>query len=495
MKFRITAALLALFLIAGASQMTACTGMGQSEDDSSGSDSASLDTEDTQEDSQTSLYQAELPAGLDYGGAAFHIVTYDTSNATWYDVDFSATGETGDTLNDAAYRRMTEVERLLNIDIVANPSAEYGNALIRKSVLANDGLYDCGFVNTHAATTLAEEELLLDLYDIETLDLSAPWWDPNAVNDLTVGGRLFMVTGDISIMYKKSIGVLLFNKHLLNDQDLEDPYQLVKENKWTIDKFNEMAASVSADVNGDGAYDLADKYGLLYYCDMIALGLIGGGTHFTEKNAEDYPTLTFYNDRTVSIFEKYTQIMYDPQKSISWSRIGKSNDDIIAMFQDNRGLFNFNEFHAIENMRRMDTAFGILPMPMYDASQERYYHTINPHVAAMLLVPADCRDVKRVGYVLDALGAESKNTLTPAYYEQYLKSKGTRDNESEEMLDIIFNSMTYDIGYLYDFGGIGGMTLGMVNNYKTDLASEYASRESGAREAIDQMVEAFRENG
>lgn len=493
MKTKITTALLAALMLAGTLTQVVSCGSGDNAgttQTNSVNDNNAATTEAVTEDAG---YKANLPADLNYNGEAFNIVTYDDSNATWYDVDFAATEETGDTLNDAAFRRMISVEQLLNIDIVANPSTGYGNDLIKKSVMAGDGAYDCGFVNTRAATTLAESGMLIDLKTMETLEITAPWWDQNAVHDLTIGDRLFMVTGDISIMYKKSIGVLLFNKQMLNDQDLENPYELVKDMKWTIDKFNEMASTVSQDVNGDGQYGLEDKYGLLYYCDMIALGMIGGGSPFTTKNADDYPELTFYNDRTVDIFNKYTELMYNPQLSISWSKLGKANDDIIAMFQDNRGLFNFNEFHAIENMRKMDTAFGILPMPLYDESQERYYHIINPHVAAMLLVPKDCRDTARAGYVLDALGAESKNILTPAYYDQYLKSKGTRDNDSEEMLDIIFDSMTYDIGYLYNFGDLGGMLLTMVNGYSTDLASRYQKYESKAVKAIDKMVEAFQE--
>ncbi len=493
MKTKITAALFAALMLAGTvTQMVSC-GSG---DSGTAQQTGGVDTntaQSTEAITEDTSFKANLSSDLNYNGEAFNIVTYDDSNATWYDVDFSATEETGDTLNDAAFRRMINVEQLLNIDIVACPSTGYGNDLIKKSVMAGDGAYDCGFVYTHGATSLAESGMLVDLKAMETLDITAPWWDQNSVNDLTVGGRLFMVTGDISIMYKKSIGVLLFNKQMLNDQDLEDPYQLVKDMKWTIDKFNEMASTVSADVNGDGKYDLEDKYGLLYYCDMIALGLVGGGTHFTTKNAEDYPELTFYNDRTVDIFNKYTEVMYNPQLSISWSKLGKSNDDIIAMFQDNRGLFNFNEFHAIENMRQMDTSFGILPMPLYDESQERYYHIINPHVAAMLVVPKDVKNLTRAGYVLDALGAESKNVLTPAYYDQYLKSKGTRDNDSEDMLDIIFSSMTYDIGYLYNFGELGGMVLSMVNGYQSDLASRYAKYESKAVKAIDKMVTTFQD--
>ncbi len=493
MKKRIGSVILAALLCAGSITSLVSCGDGTASDQQHAQTTDATDTTEAVTEADTA-YHAQLPDGLDYGGEAFNIVVYDDSNYTWYDVDFAATEETGDILNDAAFRRMVTAEQILNIDIVPYPSSGFGYDAIRKSVMANEGAYDVGFVATRSATSLAESGYLNDLKSMDTLDLTAPWWDQNAVSDLTIGDKLFMVTGDISIMYKKTIGVLLFNKQMMNDYDLGDPYELVKQNKWTIDKFNEMAASVSADVNGDGQYDLEDKYGLLYYCDMIALGLIGGGTQFTSKNADDYPEITFYNDRTASIFDKYTTLMYNPEQSISWSRLGLLNEDLIALFMDNRGLFNFNEFHSIETMRQMDTAFGILPFPLYEESQERYYHTINPHVAAMLLVPKDCRDVERAGYVLDVLGAESKNVLTPAYYEQYLKSKGSRDNESEEMLDLIFSTLTYDIGYLYDFGGLGGMTLNMVDGYKPDLASQYAKYEPKAQTAIEKTINAYQEN-
>ena len=433
---------------------------------------------------------ANIPEGTNFNDYNFNIAN-GFYTATKYTTNAIAPTEVnGDVINDAMYKRTVTVEDKIGIKVV---DLNIDQSKMKTNLQANAAEFDLMTVDLSGVRTFINSGYMLDFNELPNIDMTMPWWDQNAVNDLTVGERLYMVTGDISIMYKKSIGVLLFNKQMLNDQDLEDPYQLVKDMKWTIDKFNEMASTVSQDVNGDGKYDLEDKYGLLYYCDMIALGLVGGGTHFTTKNAEDYPELTFYTDRTTDIFNKYTELMYNPQLSISWSKLGKSNDDIIAIFQDNRGLFNFNEFHAIENMRQMDTAFGILPMPLYDESQERYYHIINPHVAAMLLVPKDCRDLPRAGYVLDALGAESKNILTPAYYDQYLKSKGTRDNDSEEMLDIIFDSMTYDIGYLYNFGELGGMVLGMVNGYQTDLASRYAKYESKAVKAIEKMVTAFQD--
>lgn len=455
-------------------------------------DTSAVTAAETQAESTKQVYSSAVPDGTDYGGYTFNIYTYDTSNKTWYDVDFSATAETGDTLNDAVYSRMRTIEEKLNIKIQAQLLGAAGDAAkLKNSVKAADGAFDCAFVNTFGAVSCAQAGYLYDLLSVSALDISAPWWDQNCVKDMTILKKLYMVTGDIETMYKKSIGVILFNKQMINDYNLDSPYSLVTDMKWTIDKFTEMSRQVSQDLNGDGKWTVDDKYGLLYYCDMISLGLIGGGIDICSKDEQDLPYISFYNDNTQKIWETYTKLLYDPTLSLSWSKIGKVNDDIIAMFQNNQGLFNFNEFHAIENMRQMNTDFGILPMPLYTEGQESYHHIINPHVASMLCIPVDTPDIERTAVILDALGAESKNILTPAYNEVYLKTKGTRDDDSAAVLDIVFATLKYDVGYLYNWGNIGTFTLNMVNAYDTNLSSQYAKIEAAANTAMQKAIDAY----
>lgn len=467
------------------------SGCAQQADTPSGDTQAISETSAAQESTKM-VFKSDIPEGTDYEGGNFNIYTYDTSNGTWYDVDFSATEETGDTLNDAVYKRMRSAEEKLNIKIVAHLLGGSGDAgKLKNSVKAADGAYDSAFLNTFQSVSTAQAGYLLDLKNISALDINAPWWDQNCVNGMTILNKLYMVTGDIGTMYKKSIGVILFNKQMIEDYNLDSPYSLVTDKKWTVEKFTEMGRQVSQDLNGDGKWTVDDKYGLLYYCDIISLGLIAGGINMCSKNEEDIPYVTFYNDTTQKIWETYTTLLYDPSLSISWSKIGVPNDDIIAMFQNNQGLFNFNEFHAIENMRQMNTDFGILPMPLYTENQESYFHIINPHVAAMLCIPIDTADAERTAVILDTLGAESKNILTPAYNEVYLKTKGTRDNDSEAILDLVFATLKYDVGYLYNWGNLGTFALRLVDAYNPDLASQYAKIEKSADTAMQKAIDAY----
>jgi hypothetical protein len=335
--------------------------------------------------------------------------------------------------------------------------------------------------------------MLYDLFTVPNLDLGQPWWDQNAVSDLSIVNRLFYVTGDIGTMYRKSVGIILFNKQMMQDFELNDPYRLVAENRWTMDEFLIMCTAVSEDLTGSGVWDDSQRYGIVGYCDVISIGMIGGGVKFAEKNEDDIPVITFMSERTIAIFEKFTDILYRDELFWSWSRHGSNNERSRVMFANNQALFNWNEFHSIPNLRAMETPFGILPMPLYSATQERYYHSVNPHVAAMFCIPISNPDVAQTGAIMDHLGAVGRNVLTPAYYDISLQGQHARDDESIMTMDLIFSSMTYDPGYMNNWADLGTFTLRMVDAHQSDLVSRYERLADRAQTQLDQMVEKFLE--
>ncbi len=60
--------------------------------------------------------------------------------------------------------------------------------------------------------------------------------------------------------------------------------------------------------------------------------------------------------------------------------------------------------------------------------------------------PVTTQDAERPSIILDALAAESTDTVVKAYYDVALKGKYTRDEESVEMLDLIFANRIFDLG-------------------------------------------------
>ncbi len=443
------------------------------------------DTEDPGD--EKIVYKANVPDGLDLGDSEFRMLVYDNGNSTWYDVDFAATEITGDLINDAAYQRMTQAEEELNFDLVTYPSPGYGFDYMNTAVSAGDDLYDAGVVCARKAVTLAERGYLYDLFDDNVLlDTDAPWWDQGCTSGLSVANRLYMVAGDISILYRKSVRVYYFNKQVAADHpELPNMYELVENGDWTLEALSECVFAVSQDLDGDDAMTGDDLFGLIYTVDTMGTGLLGAGAKIVTKDEDDIPELTFYTEETVEAFDMFIDFLYDMDHSVTGG--DRANlTGLGSMFMSNRALFNNCELHNIASFRQMETDFGILPTPKFDDKQEQYRSSINPVPAGMIVLPiTNEMNLDNTCYVLDSLGAASKNTLTPAYIDTYLEGRGARDEESRESLNIVFNNIVFDLGYIYNWGNIATFSYDLVRAKQTGFASAYEEIATKAQTAME----------
>ena len=499
MKNKITTRLLSLLLVLAMLVlpicMTSCADeTEQPQEDIPGTPDTTDEPTEKPEDEKI-VYKATVPAGLDLGNEEFRILVYDTHNATWYDVDFAATEFNSDILNDAAYQRMVQVEEELNVDIVAYPSPGYGYDYMNTAVSAGDDLYDAGIVAARKAATLAERGYLYDLYsDDVILDTAAPWWDQGSTSGLSVANRLFMIAGDISILYRKSVRVYYFSKQLAEDYANEIPnmYELVDNGEWTMEALAECVLAVSQDVDGDDEMTGNDMYGLIYTVDTMGTGLIGAGVQIVTKDEDDIPQLTFYNDQTVDVFDLITEIIYDYDHAIAGTDNRPNPDGLGSMFMSNRALFNNCELHNIASFRAMETDFGILPTPKYDEYQEEYRSIINPVPAGMIVIPiTNDANLDNTCYVLDSLGAASKNILTPAYIETYLEGRGARDEESRNSLNIVFNNVVFDLGYIYNWGNIATFSYDLVRQKASNFSSAYEKIANAAETKLQETLNIY----
>ena len=103
-------------------------------------------------------------------------------------------------------------------------------------------------------------------------------------------------------------------------------------------------------------------------------------------------------------------------------------------------------------------------------------------------------DAEFASIVLEVLGAESKNYITPAYYERALKRKAMYDDQSAEMLDIILSTIGADMGHIYNWGELGRYVIheSVLNKLTGQFQSQYDKYEAAAKAALDNTVEAFK---
>jgi hypothetical protein len=113
------------------------------------------------------------------------------------------------------------------------------------------------------------------------------------------------------------------------------------------------------------------------------------------------------------------------------------------------------------------------------------------HHACALSIPVTTGDIDRTTIIMEALAAESKYTLQPAYYEISLKTKHSRDDESAEMLDLILGNRVIDIGDVYNFAEFGSQFYQLAAKNDRNLQSFYEKLEGKVNKEIDKLIDKF----
>ncbi len=464
--------------------LTACGAQGSETSDTTEAPATDLTTEAVTE---------ELPevVSADYEGEEFHFLMQVIPQ--WPDKNDFGSGEmNGDVLNDAYFKRNKAVEEKLNITI----TNEHLNTdtdsfyLIQKYVLAGDEVYDAMLARGYNIFSMAQNNLLYNLNDLPKLDLTHSWWDSGANRDFSIGDKLYMTIGDISTIINDDTSVMLFNKALIEDFKLANPYELVKSGNWTFDEMHTLISAVAGDINGDGVYDKDDRYGAIIWDDsmMSIVNAVGERCCKFDENGE--LVLSLNTERVVNTVTKYLSIVDDTSICFAYQRETTDVDKIAdSMFTGDRSLFFFELLNRMSFYRDMESDFGILPFPKLDAEQENYYSNVGAYPSVLLAVPCNVSDPERVGVVLDLLGCESQKTVRPAYYTSVLEGKYVRDYESVEMLDIIFANRVYDIGWFLQIGRYNEEIMNIYRKKQTNFSSMYAAHEEKALAQIEEFME------
>lgn len=443
--------------------------------------------------------EAVLPV-MDLGGYTFRIAHwYNDAWASRSCVDIVAEAENGDAINDAVYRRNLAVTDTYNVnfslqtfDMMEMPD------IMRTSIIAGDDAFDLMYLRLWNQKSMFVEGLFLDFNTIPYINLENPWWDSGCVKSMTVLDRLYLAASSINISDENATACVLFNKEIAQKNDLEDPYQMVKDGEWTIDAMREMYTGVTADLDGDGKMSGKDIWGFLGANDVASSFYVGAGGTYVSRDADGNLYDSFDNERNFDIVAKIQSVMTDNDNFYNHhtgtQRLRVTDDNQYRdLFSNGHGLFFWSRMDEVTTLRSMETDFGILPTPKYDAAQENYISLVSQHTTGLMSVPNTVSDPERTGIVLEALAKASYTELTPAYYETTLKYKASRDEDSADMLDIIFANRVYDLGEYCNFGGVADIVSSVCRDNSLGTASEYESRKKSIESSLQEMMDAIAE--
>lgn len=481
-----TKPLLLLLLLAASTHVLSCQQTAPAETDSTAASGieAALTTEASNEDA----YQDALPE-FDFQGREFRVLAAESAYYKGYiDVD----EETGTVLNDAIYKSNRTAEERFNFVIKQElQDAVTANNIGQKTIMAADDVYDIISLTDRLALTIAVQGMLISYENMPYIDLEKSYWCTGINESITIGGNQWLAYSDFNLSVYDYTFVMTFNKQLLGELQLDDPYALVNSGKWTYDVFNEMCLQAVTDLNGDGSMTEADRYGWSGDSkQMLPCMWVAAGVTPIQKDKDDLPVYTLPGDETFNdVYEKIVDVTWSNNV---WYPNFDMNITEDTMFRDGNALFQTTSFGLLDSdyYREMQIDFGILPHPKYDESQSSYYSRVEG--GRLFAIPVTNGDTEFTGVVLEALSGQAAKDIIPAYFEITLKTKYTRDDESAKMFDLIMDTRVYDLADTFWCEQLrDGFLRDLFKKGSRDLASAAESNRSKVEKKLQETIDAL----
>ena len=435
--------------------------------------------ETTTEEITTELTGREKMPGhenVDFGGLAFLIASndqgvgdpdWDDSNEWWVE------SINNDAVNDAVYERNQVMEKLYNCTISVD-NGGWANGF-SADVASGGGKYI-------GATTLTNRKNLANshYYNLLKLDFNfdEEWWNHDYINCFSTDGKLFTMAGDWSWHIMNSTWIVYYNKDVYESKFADtNIYQLVKEKKWTWDVMINMMEQIKNDVNGDSSYTFsdgadADILGMVTSEQTIQGWYYAAGLNTTTKSSDDYRTSTYVNslvdDRNQDVVDK----MITMCNLESYEQTGYSN--VPVALKNKTTLFGGEVLDVLRRMSNAeDLRVGVLPMPLYQEGQERYYCYAQPRGISILVVPTSYKNLDVISQFYTLFAYHSTKLVYPAYLNTY-RYTYTSDEESAEIVGLILDSVAFDFSNIAELQGCRdflGYLATIVSNKKNQVVA------------------------
>lgn len=365
-------------------------------------------------------------------------------------------GEGYSVIDDGLLRRNNILTQKYNVIFTQERVSDLV-ATVRTRSLGDSVDFNVIMGSAESLSTLAREGLLVDLGSVSRFDMTKNYWDKNAAEQLSVGGKLYFSNSALNV---ETFGkMLFFNKELIKKYSLANPYELMDKNEWNLTNFMEIAKAVSGDVNRGGQLTDGELGGVLFDKESVFGFLGGAGVRLTSNDKQkeevaadfDVAKATDVLSRVQNLLETKAGRLIDdikPEKGYDTVR-----DYARELYMQDGFIFFSGDEDDVMGLIDMESEYGIVPFPQYDESQGGYY-SLYPHDGVMIAIPVGVDNMEMTANIVEDGSYYSRVIMKQAWFEQLLQRRYVLDNESEKSLEILYDNRIYDWGLIRDVGGI-----------------------------------------
>ncbi len=406
------------------------------------------------------------------------------------------TGEKDERVNQSVVSRNYLIEDKYNMEIGFIGMGQTDQiAYLSQDILSGAHEIDLVMPVLQYANNMAASGYLTEWGLIPYVDETKPYWMTHLFENTSIGGYHFYACGDLNLSAYNTVQVVFFNKNMHKDLSLPDIYSLAKEHKWTLEAMETMAATAGKDVTGDGVKTADDVYGIVSATMVWQPLLYSSGTLLVTKDANDIPTLsgiTTDTDRIYALIEDIVELMNKNNTAGVTNAVPMSGK---AKFGGGEALFWIECIYGQYELLEMEQDYGIVPAPLWNEGDE-YTSNIHTLFTTCSAVPYDVKDLNLSGSVLEDMAYYSSVVVIPEYYEKIIHLRNLRDDESYEMLDIIYENIIVDIAMMMPQLTIDTTLRAMVEQNKTDaIASALKNNAAQWSAVINSIATGFTTQG
>ena len=395
----------------------------------------------------------------------------------------------GEKIDAAVLDRTAFIYDTYGVKVVWEWSSRYNSHdVLKNAILAgNDPDYDLCMPRAFRAQSIVANGSVYDMAGREYIDFDNTYYNDLSVKTYTAKGHTFFITGDFANLDKETAFILYFNKNLLGGEAATNAlYQKVRDGKWTFDQLVSLANSSYTD-DGDGKHGDTDTYGLsttsltrFYEYFGVTQAGVDASTGEWKLTLND-PKV---NDIVAAIITTNTANWARSAWEGSW---GSNAQQALA---DGRLLFYNEVIQHIAHVAHIGN-LGIVPFPMLNEEQGRYYAPCAGQQPTLMCVPKTTSDRNMSDYFVDVLAWTGREFMIEAYYGELAEKTGS-DANMEMLTEYIFPNISYDAGSGNGWGSVIGSVLGAAyRDNKNNFDKAFAEHEADALKIIKEWNEAW----
>ena len=337
------------------------------------------------------------------------------------------------------------------------------------------------------------EGMFANLHGNENIDFDNKWWFDGFVDNMTINNKLYFTVGDVGVTLLENMNVVVFNKTLFDQNGISYPYELVRNNEWTLEKLAEISKNYTcADINENDRTDPGDSFVLCGGGAKLRSITTSFDIKITSPDNMGLPEITMYNQRTVDIVDRFQSLLVSNSRAYFKDKDDDGSEVFPAeIFKDNRALMMFTLLTDIKELTASSVKFGIVPFPKYNSDQENYYTHVY-ETLTVYTIPVNAASQEESGLMLEALGASSYDNVTEEYFEKVLSLQNSDDVDSLEMLSMARENISFNFGFVHSasIGDIGSVFDNIkLGNY--NLTNRWETSEKTWKTALGRLLDKY----